>query len=284
MELPVVEAYAPIYASLILRSGVLMLVAICLAGLAGTFLARRMVVPIRALRDGAARIRSGDLNQRIAIRTGDESEALGNQFNSMAAQLQDSHATLESARSRNARSSSELANLAKSRFLAAASHDLRQPLHALGLFVAQLRSDHERAGAQPDRRAHRCLVSAMNELFNALLDVSKLDAGVLTPSVTEFAAAQMLQRIEGTFAEPAREKNLSFRVLPSDAWVRTDFILLERILFNLVSNAVRYTLGGRRRCRLPQARRAIAIRGLGYRAGDRRRPAPEYLQRVLSGR
>jgi CheY-like chemotaxis protein len=60
----------------------------------------------------------------------------------------------------------------------------------------------------------------------------------------EFPATQLLQRIESTFAEPAREKNLSFRVLPSDAWVRSDFILLERILFNLVSNAVRYTSQG----------------------------------------
>jgi signal transduction histidine kinase len=242
VELPVVEAYAPIYAS-VLRSGVLMLVAICLAGLAGTFLARRMVVPIRALRDGAARIGSGDLNQRIVIRTGDEFEALGNQFNSMAAQLQDSHATLEG-KVEERTHQLKLANLAKSRFLAAASHDLRQPLHALGLFVAQLRSD---MSAQERSRIVECInasVSAMNELFNALLDVSKLDAGVLTPNVTEFAAAQMLQRIEGTFAEPAREKNLSFRVLPSDAWVRTDFILLERILFNLVSNAVRYTSEG----------------------------------------
>jgi signal transduction histidine kinase len=242
VELPVVEAYAPIYDS-ISRSGVLMLAAICLAGLAGTLLARRMMIPIRALRDGAVRIGSGDLNQRIAIRTGDEFEALGNQFNSMAAQLQDSHATLEG-KVEERTQQLKLANLAKSRFLAAASHDLRQPLHALGLFVAQLRSD---MSAQERSRIVECInasVSAMNELFNSLLDVSKLDAGVLTPNVTEFAAAQMLQRIEGTFAEPAREKNLSFRVLPSDAWLRSDFILLERILFNLVSNAVRYTSEG----------------------------------------
>src|SRR5262249_50798698 len=94
VELPVVEAYAPIYASLV-RAGVLLIAALSLAVLAGTFLARRMVVPIRALRDGAARIGSGDLNQRITIKTGDELEALGDQFNSMAAKLQDSHATLE---------------------------------------------------------------------------------------------------------------------------------------------------------------------------------------------
>ena len=78
-------------------------------------------------------------SQRISIKTGDELEALGEQFNSMAAQLAGSYATLE--RKVEERTHElELANMAKSRFLAAASHDLRQPLHALGLFVAQLRA------------------------------------------------------------------------------------------------------------------------------------------------
>jgi HAMP domain-containing protein len=137
IELPVAESYAPLYAS-ILRSGGL-LVAASFSQFAGLFLARRMVVPIQSLRDGAARIGSGDLAQRISIRTGDELEALGNQFNSMAIRLQDSYLTLE--RKVEERTQQlELANLAKSRFLASASHDLRQPLHALGLFVAQLRN------------------------------------------------------------------------------------------------------------------------------------------------
>jgi signal transduction histidine kinase len=243
VELPVREAYAPIYAS-VMRSGALLLAALALAVLAGIFLARRMVVPIRALRDGAARIGRGDLNQKIAIDTGDELQALGDQFNNMAAQLQDLYATLE--RKVEQRTVQlELANQAKSRFLAAASHDLRQPLHALGLFVAQLRSDTKSAL----ERVHiidrvDAAVSTMNELFNALLDISKLDAGVLTPKLSDFSVAQLLQRIETTFAGAAREKELSFRVVLSDAWVRTDFILIERILLNLVSNAVRYTQHG----------------------------------------
>jgi signal transduction histidine kinase/CheY-like chemotaxis protein len=242
VELPVVEAYAPIYASL-MRSSVLLLASLSLAGLAGTFLARRMVVPIRALRDGAARIGSGDLNQRITIKTGDELEALGDQFNSMAAKLQDSHATLE--RKVEERTQQlEMANLAKSRFLAAASHDLRQPLHALGLFVAQLRVDMSTQERSRIVERVNASVASMNELFNALLDISKLDAGALTPNVTDFPVAQLLHRIESTFAEPAREKGVTLRVMPCDAWVRCDFILLERILFNLVSNAVRYTWRG----------------------------------------
>jgi signal transduction histidine kinase/CheY-like chemotaxis protein len=147
----------------------------------------------------------------------------------------------------------ERANIAKSRFLAVASHDLRQPLHALNLFAAQLRdqtdpADRARLVARID-----AAIESMNELFNALLDISKLDAGVLAPDITEFPVGHLLARIETTFAAAAREKGLRLRVLPSRAWIRTDAILLERILLNLVSNAIRYTsrggvlVGGRRR-------------------------------------
>jgi signal transduction histidine kinase len=138
----------------------------------------------------------------------------------------------------------ELANAAKSRFLAMASHDLRQPLHALGLFVAQLRT--------PLRSGERTrtieLVDAtrteMDEMLNSLLDMSKLDAGILTPTITEFPIARLLQKIETTFDQATRETGLRLRVRRSDAWVRSDAMLLERILLNLVSNAVRYTLRG----------------------------------------
>ena len=93
-ELPVDEAYAPLYAS-IERSGALLFAGLILAFLSGLFLARRMVVPIQALRIGAARIGSGDLSQRISIKTGDELEALADQFNDMAGRLQESYADLE---------------------------------------------------------------------------------------------------------------------------------------------------------------------------------------------
>jgi signal transduction histidine kinase/DNA-binding response OmpR family regulator len=94
VELPAEEAYAPLYAAL-QRLGYVLLVALCIAVLAGMFLAGRMVGPIQALRAGAARIGSGDLGQRIAIKTGDELEALADQFNDMAGQLQESYAGLE---------------------------------------------------------------------------------------------------------------------------------------------------------------------------------------------
>ena len=251
VELPVDEAFAPLYAA-ILRSSILLLITLIIAFFCGLLLARRMVVPIQAMHDGAASIGAGDLSKRISIRTDDELEALGNQFNSMAAKLQESHAMLER-RVEERTQQLEHANQAKSRFLAVASHDLRQPLHALGLFVAQLR---ERMGASERRRVVGSIeasVSAMNELFSALLDVSKLDAGALQPDITEFPIERLLKRIDATFSGAAREKKLSLRVVSCAGWVRSDFILLERILLNLTSNAIRYTarggvLVGCRRC------------------------------------
>jgi signal transduction histidine kinase len=241
-ELPVDEAYAPLYQALE-RSGALLLAGLALALLAALFLARRMVVPIQTIRAGAARIGSGDLTQRISIRTGDELEALAEQFNRMAEQLQDFYSGLERKVEERTHQLA-LANLAKSRFLAAASHDLRQPLHALGLFVAQLRGHMK--SAEGGRLVERidAAVLAMNELFNALLDISKLDAGVLAPDITEFPVARLLRRIDSTFADAAREKGLSFQLVGSSAWGRSDPILLERIVLNLVSNAVRYTDAG----------------------------------------
>jgi signal transduction histidine kinase len=94
VELPVDEAYQPLIASM-QRSLLVLFAALCLAALAGTFLARRMVVPIQALRAGAARLGSGDLSQRISVNTGDELEALADQFNDMAGRLEESYTGLE---------------------------------------------------------------------------------------------------------------------------------------------------------------------------------------------
>jgi signal transduction histidine kinase/CheY-like chemotaxis protein len=251
IEAPRGEAFATLYASLT-RSAAMLLAGLAVAFGCGLALARRMIAPIHALRASAARIGSGDLGHRISIRTGDELESLGDQFNAMAARLQESHATLEH-KVEERTHQLEIANLAKSRFIAAASHDLRQPLHALGLWVAQLRNPLARR--ERTRLIERIAgaVGEMNELFNGLLDVSKLDSGILAAELSDFPIADLLAKIERTFAQAARDKGLSLRVVPTRAWVRSDRILLERIMLNLVSNAIRYTasggvlVGGRRR-------------------------------------
>lgn len=280
VELPMEQVRAPL-AVLYLRTGLHLLVALILAILAGFLLARRMVGPIQALRLSAARVGSGDLAERVAIKTGDELEMLGNQFNRMAGQLQDSYATLErkvEARTRQL----ELANVAKSRFLAAASHDLRQPLHALGLFAAQLRGHIGTPQGQRIVEQTNDAVANMSELFDALLDISKLDANVLTPEPSEFPIDRLLTRIKTTFAAAAREKGLSLRVVPSNAFVRSDPVLLERILLNIVSNAIRYTtdggivIGCRRRDGL--LRLEVCDTGIGIPADQQQNVFSEFYQ------
>jgi signal transduction histidine kinase len=242
VEIPESEADEPLYAA-ITRSAIILLAGLALALLAALILARMMVVPIRTLTAGAARIGAGTLDHRIAIKTGDELEVLGEQFNRMATQLQGSYATLE--RKVEERTHQlQVANLAKSRFLAAASHDLRQPLHALNLFVAQLRNETDQAERERVTGRIDLAVGNMNELFNALLDISRLDAGALNATVSDFPVNNLLKLIEATFTAAAKEKGLVLRVVPSSAWIRSDAILLERVLLNLVSNAIRYTHKG----------------------------------------
>lgn len=242
VDVPEHEANAPLYAA-ITRSVIIVIGGLALALLAALFLARRMITPIQTLSTGASRIGSGALDHRIAIDTGDELETLGSRFNEMAAHLQDSYATLESkveARTREL----EAANLSKSRFLAAASHDLRQPLHALNLLVGQLRTETDPRERQALAARIERALSNMNELFDGLLDISKLDAGVVAPQLTEFPIQRLLEHVDATFSATAAGKGLSLRIAPSTAWVRSDPALLERIVFNLVANAVRYTRVG----------------------------------------
>jgi signal transduction histidine kinase/CheY-like chemotaxis protein len=242
VEQPQAEALAPLYASL-RRTGLLLLMGLVLAVLASLVLARRMVTPIRALQAGAAEIGAGALDHRIKVQTGDEFEALADQFNGMASQLQESYSGLE--RKVDERTQElNTANQEKSRFLAAASHDLRQPMHALGLFVAQLRDMIRFPEARHVVNRIDASVVAMGDLLDSLLDISKLDAGALTIHLEDFPISTVLARIDDSFAPSAQEKGLKFRIVPCRAIVRSDPMLLDRILLNLVSNAIRYTERG----------------------------------------
>ncbi len=138
----------------------------------------------------------------------------------------------------------ENANQAKSRFLAAASHDLRQPIHALGLFVAQLNNRLTDPETRHLAGRVEAAVMSLQGLLDALLDISRLDAGVVTSSLSALPVNRILDRIETAFAPEATERNLRFRIVRSRLAVTSDPILLERILVNLVANAIRYTRQG----------------------------------------
>jgi two-component system, sensor histidine kinase len=143
------------------------------------------------------------------------------------------------------KAAAEEANAAKSRFLASASHDLRQPVHALGLFAGALK--HEKLPTRAADIAEHIdgAVETLDKLFVALLDVSKLDAGVVQAEPRALDAGAMLARLGEEMRGTAEEKGLVLDIHAPTAWVRSDPILLERIVRNLMSNAVRYTRAGR---------------------------------------
>ena len=228
-----------------------------------------MVTPIRALQAGAAEIGAGALDHRLDIRTGDELEALGEQFNRMAAQLQESYADLERKIADRTREL-ELANQAKSRFFAAASHDLRQPMHALGLFIAQLRN-HVRAPATREIVGQaEASVAAMRNLLDGLLDISKLDAGVLTPALRRLSDQSTAAKNGEQLRVGGAGKGLTLRAVPSRLGRAQRSGVARRIVLNLVSNAIRYTARGGIvvGCRRRGGR---AHRGVGQRHGYPRR-------------
>lgn len=144
-----------------------------------------------------------------------------------------------------AREAAEEANVAKSRFLAAAGHDLRQPLHALGFFVDALQEQSLPTDGRAIVSNIRRSVDVMEDLFNSLLDVSRLDAGIVRPRVATIALAPLMDRVRAEYETAARQKELSLRVPRNSLFVRSDPVLLERIMRNLVANAVRYTDRGK---------------------------------------
>lgn len=138
----------------------------------------------------------------------------------------------------------ERANIAKTRFLAAASHDLRQPLHAMGLFVSALNERVRDTSTRTLVSQLSASTEALRDLLNALLDVSRLDAGVVQPRITSCSIQNLFDRLAHDYVPVAEEKNITLRFVPTSYWVQCDATLLERIIRNLVSNAVRYTNAG----------------------------------------
>ena len=138
----------------------------------------------------------------------------------------------------------EEANVAKSRFLAVASHDLRQPLHALQLFVQALEDTMLPMHAQQLVANVRRSVDSMEELFDALLDISRLDAGNVRARLETLPLAELFDRLSFEYAPVARQKGLGLTVMKTSVYVRSDPTLLARIVRNLVANAVRYTERG----------------------------------------
>ena len=136
------------------------------------------------------------------------------------------------------------ATRAKTRFLAAASHDLRQPLHALSLFVSALRKRVSGGEAPVLVDQMRQSISQMTRMFDALLHISRLDAGDIAAEMTRVNVGQLISGLTGGFEAEARQRGLTFRFRSADCEVYTDATLLETILRNLVANALKFTTSG----------------------------------------
>src|SRR5882724_9817603 len=238
------EAYAPLYRSL-LRTAVLFLLGLGLAGLVRLQMHRRVVRPVEALRQGAARIGSGALQSRLDVRTGDELEALAEAFNQMAARLQTSYADLEAkvaARTREL----ERANQHKSQFLAHMSHELRTPLHAI-LGYTHLILDRIYGEIPPlvDEKLQRVQQSGQHllQLVNAVLDLSRMESGRLELSLTEYTITDVVSTVVTTVEPLAAAKPLRLTVtLPADLPRGVgDAQRLTQVLINLVGNAIAFT-------------------------------------------
>ena len=146
---------------------------------------------------------------------------------------------------KHAKEAADLANQTKTRFLAAASHDLRQPLSSALLFLESI-GEAALSGLDLDYlNKARVALASLSNLLDTLLDVARLDSGGIEPQFADFPVSALLDRIVPEFEGVARAAGLTLRFVHSGAWVRTDVHLLETVLRNLISNAIRYTPRGR---------------------------------------
>jgi signal transduction histidine kinase/CheY-like chemotaxis protein len=144
-----------------------------------------------------------------------------------------------------AKAEADEANVSKTRFVAAASHDILQPLNAARLYVTSLIERHGAGEDAPLIGNIDASLEAVEEIFSALLDISRLDTGAMKPELADFRIDELLHRLEVEFAPLAREKGLDLIVMPCSLNVRSDRRLLRRLLQNLISNGIKYTPAGR---------------------------------------
>jgi two-component system, sensor histidine kinase len=183
---------------------------------------------------------------------------------------------------RDAREVADRANQAKSRFLATASHDLRQPLQALSLLNGTLRRMVKDPALAEALAQEEQAISAMSRLLNALLDISKLESGAIKPEITDFKVAALFDEMRTEFAGLAANKGLSLEVESSSDCVHSDPSLVGQVVRNLVANAIKYTQEGRVRLRCLHERSLVRLEvidtGVGIPAAELARIYDDFYQ------
>ncbi len=274
---------------------VMLLIVLLTSMLIAMRVSRSITLPVLEMSNAIRRIGEGHLDTHIAGNQVQELDALASGINDMAQLLQQDRNTLQqridiaTQEMRLKKEEAERANFDKSRFLAAASHDLRQPMHALGLFVGEL---HSRLDSVEQRKIASKVeesVEALSSLLDSLLDISKLDAGIVIPQIQGFDIDAMANRLVQDFIPVAQRKNISLRVRCANTMVLSDPVLLERILLNLLSNAIRYTpqngtvLLGCRRCG-ENLRIEVRDNGIGIPTDEQQNVFREFVQLANSAR
>jgi signal transduction histidine kinase len=222
-----------------------------LGGALALRIARGISRPVLEATDVVERIGLGDLTARMNEQHAGHLTPLARGINAMANQvaltqddlgLQIQAATAELMVQRD---TAEQATAAKSRFLAAASHDLRQPLHALGLFVSRLAKMPWNGEQQLLIHHVETSVGTLQEMLDTLLDISRLESGTYRTEMQTFDVTSILQRLVTELAPAAYEKRVVLRVRFRPLWTQSDPRLVERIVLNLLSNAIRHSEQGR---------------------------------------
>ena len=236
----------------------------CLAALLAWIMSGRIAAPLLRLTQSADALREGRLVGIPKVREYAEVESLSNSLATLVSELKSRQSALENlnqsletqvaqrtadlagqnAALELARAQAEEATAAKSRFLAAASHDLRQPLHAMTLFARAL--SRRVCGAEAPQLVSQLETSlaSLKDMFDALLNVSRLDAGLIQPNLVRISVADLVERITEGFRAEAEARGLQYRTRSIDATIVTDPALLETMLRNLVSNALKFTRVG----------------------------------------
>ncbi|MBT0568769.1 response regulator [Curvibacter sp. CHRR-16] len=261
------------------------LLGIVVGGILALQLGEGVMRPVMRITRMIERLGQGDLRPAHDARVDDPLYDLQIRLNQMAQRLAWGREEMEfrvatvTNELRLKKEEAELATLAKSRFLAAASHDLRQPTHALGMFVARLGQLSLTDEARHVVRNLEASLSAMQDLLDGLLDLSRLEAGAVQAHAKPVPLQLIFDDVRKSYENVAQAKGLRLRVVSNSHWVQTDPVLLKQIVMNLVSNAIRYTdtgsvlLGARRLVKDNALRLDVLDTGIGI--------APEHQERIF---
>lgn len=210
---------------------------------------RKISIQIGSLSQVAENVGKGDLQQQANVTSNDELGRLAISINSMIDNIRERTEKLNQLNTNYlaAKTAADKANISKTRFLAAVSHDLMQPLNAAKLYISSLHigAEEQRKNDQEITSKSISAINMAEQMINELVDISKLDAGEIKPHLENFPISEILKQLEASFKVLAEKWKLEFKVIDSSCFINSDKRFLKHILQNFISNAIRYTSSGK---------------------------------------